>query len=76
MHAAPQVTVIVKHMFTLDEVLGDPLFAEELEKDVQREAGKTGRVEKVCRDCTGGAKLGSSVRAGVLPSASFLPAGV
>lgn len=46
-HYWTQVTVIIKYLFTLDEVLENPLYAEEIEKDVLEEAEKLGRVEKV-----------------------------
>ena len=35
-------------MFTIDEVLANPLYPEEIEKDVLEEAEKLGRVEKAC----------------------------
>uniref|UniRef100_A0A1D1ZUN1 Splicing factor U2AF-associated protein 2 n=2 Tax=Auxenochlorella protothecoides TaxID=3075 RepID=A0A1D1ZUN1_AUXPR len=45
--APTQVTVIIKHMFTIDEILENPLYSEEIERDVLAEAGRLGRVEKV-----------------------------
>lgn len=39
--------MIIKHMFTIDEMLGTPLYGEEVERDVLAEASKLGRVEKV-----------------------------
>lgn len=35
-------------MFTIDEVLANPLYPEEIEKDVLEEVEKLGRVEKAC----------------------------
>lgn len=39
--------MIIKHMFTIDEILENPLYSEEIERDVLAEAGRLGRVEKV-----------------------------
>ena len=42
-----KTTVIIKHMFTLDEMFGDLNFRVELEEDVEAECGKFGAVDKV-----------------------------
>ena len=42
-----KTTVIIKHMFTLDEMFSDPNFRVELEEDVEAECGKFGAVDKV-----------------------------
>ena len=42
-----KTTVILKHMFTLDEMFGDQEFRTELEEDVEGEAKKFGVVDKV-----------------------------
>lgn len=43
----PQVTVILKHVFTPDELIENPLLREELEGDIREECGKLGKVDKV-----------------------------
>lgn len=45
--APEKVTVILKQMFTQDELAEDLLLAEELEKDVKAECSKMGVVEKI-----------------------------
>ena len=42
-----KTTVILKRMFTLDEMFSDPEFRTELEEDVEAEAKKFGAVDKV-----------------------------
>jgi len=41
------MTVILKHMFTRDELVADPSLVEDLEADVLAECSKSGPVEKV-----------------------------
>ena len=45
--AQEKITVILKYMFTLDELAEDLLLVEELEKDIKVECGKMGLVDKV-----------------------------
>ncbi len=43
----PQVTVILKHLFSPEEFIENPLGKEELEADVRSECAKLGKVDKV-----------------------------
>jgi len=43
----PPLTVVLKGMFTRDEVVADPALPEELEADVAAECAKMGQLEKV-----------------------------
>lgn len=53
-----QVTVILKHMFSPEEFIENPLAKEELEGDVRSECAKLGKVDKV----GAGAGVGTTTR--------------
>lgn len=43
----PQITVILRNMFSPDEFITTPGYKEELEGDLKAECGKVGKVDKV-----------------------------
>lgn len=63
-----QVTVILTHMFSPDEVASDPRVAQELEADITSEATRLGPITKVGN----ASALASHVRPGSCVWASVL----